>query len=42
MITFTNVTSPSYDLYSVFDNQKALKKHFKGHHIQNWRKFKDS
>ena len=25
MVTFTKVTSPSYDLYSVFDNQKALK-----------------
>ena len=25
LITFTNATSPSYDLYSVFDNQKASK-----------------
>ena len=35
------LTSLSYDLYSVLDNQKASYDTFSGHYIQRWRKFKD-
>ena len=30
-----------FTLCSVFDNPKSIKKHFLGHHVQSWRKFKE-